>query len=186
MRIVHQSEPTRNPMRRSSRRDNQDFVIQHGNGRGYLSGSDDNRDNNDKQEDNDTRNQAGAHLHVLPPHLLADSVGAPAEALRRGGEVVRLVLEGVEALATLGDLVDVIAHHADGVVDLCLERLRPRVAASALLGSGLAAGDVGVVRGILIRHVWGCGCAVGFGSVFWSWLIAGNDGKRWRQVVVRW
>lgn len=34
-----------------------------------------------------------------------------------------------------------------------LQRLRPRIAALALLlRGGLAAGDVGVVRGILLRH----------------------------------
>jgi len=34
------------------------------------------------------------------------------------GEVVRLVLEGVKTFATLRDLVDIIAHDADRVVNL--------------------------------------------------------------------
>ncbi len=37
----------------------------------------------------------------LPPHLLADSVGAAAEALGRDGQVVRLVLQGIETFAAL-------------------------------------------------------------------------------------
>lgn len=77
-----------------------------------------NRDNNNYQQDDDTNNQAHAHLHVLPPHLLADSVGSPAETLRRDGQVVGLVLQGIESLATLGNLVDVVTHHTDGVIDL--------------------------------------------------------------------
>lgn len=36
---------------------------------------------NDENEDDDAGNQAHAHLDVLPPHLLADAVGAPTEAL---------------------------------------------------------------------------------------------------------
>jgi len=38
-------------------------------------------DNDDDQDDN-AHNQAHAHLHVLPPHLLSDSVGTSSEALR--------------------------------------------------------------------------------------------------------
>jgi len=58
----------------------------------------------------------------LPPHLLAHPVGAPAEALGGGRQVVRLVLEMIEALATLRDLVDIVSHHTDGVVDLLAKR----------------------------------------------------------------
>lgn len=36
-----------------------------------------------------------------------------------------------------------------------LQRLRPSIAASTLLGSSLAAGDIGVVGGFLLRH-FGC------------------------------
>jgi hypothetical protein len=73
-------------------------------------------DDDDEQED-DADDQAHSHLHVLPPHLLSDSVGATSEALGRDGQVVRLVLQTVEALATLRDLVDVVAHDIDGRVD---------------------------------------------------------------------
>ena len=58
----------------------------------------------------------------LPPHLLAHPVGAPAEALGRRREVVRLVLEMIEALATLRYLVDIVSHHTNGVVDLLAKR----------------------------------------------------------------
>ena len=54
----------------------------------------------------------------LPPHLLPDTVGTATESLCRNCEVVGLVLKSVETLATLRNLVDVVPHHADGVVDL--------------------------------------------------------------------
>lgn len=53
------------------------------------------RDNDDDKQDDDADNQTHAHLHVLPPHLLAHAVGAPSEALGGHGEVVGLVLERV-------------------------------------------------------------------------------------------
>lgn len=73
---------------------------------------------NDEDKDDDAGNQAHAHLDVLPPHLLADAVGAPTEALGRDSQVVGLILQSIKTLASLGDLVDVLTHHADGVVDL--------------------------------------------------------------------
>lgn len=85
------------------------LVLVRGNDRGH---------NDDHEEEDDADDNAHAHLHVLPPHLLSDAVGAAAEALRRHCEVVGLVLEGVEALATLRDLVDVVAHNTDSVIDL--------------------------------------------------------------------
>jgi hypothetical protein len=118
-----------------------------------LAGGDDSRNDDDEQQDDDADNQTHAHLHVLPPHLLAYTVGSAAEALGRNCQVVGLVLERIEALATLGDLVDVIAHHTDGVVDLSLQSLRPRVAAGTLLRVGLATRDVGVIGGVLLRHL---------------------------------
>ena len=57
----------------------------------------------------------------LPPHLLAHPVGASAEALGRGRQVVCLVLEVIDALATLRNLVDVVSHHTDSVIDLLRE-----------------------------------------------------------------
>jgi len=42
-----------------------------------------NRNNNDDDdEDDDACNDAHAHLHVLPPHLLSHPVGAASETLR--------------------------------------------------------------------------------------------------------
>lgn len=77
------------------------------------------RGNHDDQDENDDADdQPHPHLHVLPPHLLADSVGATAEALGRDGQVVGLILQGIQALATLGNFVDVLSHHTNGVVDL--------------------------------------------------------------------
>lgn len=75
------------------------------------------RNNDDDEEDDDADNQAHAHLHVLPPHLLAYTVGAPSEALRGDGKVVGLILQRVEAGTALGNLVDVVAHDANSAVD---------------------------------------------------------------------
>jgi hypothetical protein len=81
------------------------------------------RNNDDKEKNYDANNQADAHLHVLPPHLLSHSVGAASEALSRDGEVVCLILQRVESLASLGDLVDILSHNADGIVDLLFPRV---------------------------------------------------------------
>lgn len=71
----------------------------------------------DDEQKNDADDQAHSHFHVLPPHLLSDPVGTTSEALRRDSQVVGLVLQTVKALATLRDLVDVVAHNIDGGVD---------------------------------------------------------------------
>lgn len=81
-------------------------------------GGEDGGEDDDQQQDDHTNNDADAHLHVLPPHLLSYSVGTTAETLGRLGKVVSLVLESVQAFTTLGDLVDVVAHDTDGIVDL--------------------------------------------------------------------
>lgn len=72
------------------------------------------RYDDDQDQNNDAGNDAHAHLHVLPPHLLADTVGAPTETLGRYGQVVCLVLQIVDALATLVGHVDVVPHGVDG------------------------------------------------------------------------
>jgi hypothetical protein len=77
-------------------------------------------DDNDN-EDDDANTDAHSHLHILPPHLLPDTVRAAPEALRRDGKVVGLILESIETFTSLRDLVDVLAHHIDGVVDLLEE-----------------------------------------------------------------
>lgn len=73
--------------------------------------------NDDDEQDDDADNQAHAHLHVLPPHLLAYTVGAPPEALCGDSKVVGLILQRVEAGTALRDLVDVVAHDTDRAVD---------------------------------------------------------------------
>jgi hypothetical protein len=79
------------------------------------------RNNNNYNQDDDTRNQAHSHLHVLPPHLLAHPVGAAAEALGGNSQVVGLILKGIETLATLRHLVYVLSHYTNGVIDLLYE-----------------------------------------------------------------
>lgn len=117
-------------------------------------------DDNDN-EDDDANTDAHSHLHILPPHLLPDTVRAAPEALRRDGKVVGLILESIETFTSLRDLVDVLAHHIDGVVDLSLKSLRPRVSSALLLplASLLAAGDVGIIGGVLLDHCDGGGVA---------------------------
>jgi len=114
------------------------------------------RHNNDEDENDDASDEAHAHLHVLPPHLLANPVRTTTESLSRDSQVVGLILEGIETLATLRNLVDVVTHHTDGVINLRLESLSPGIASRLLLlGRGITtAGDVGVV-GSLFRHLDG-------------------------------
>ena len=81
------------------------------------------RNDNDDEQDDDAHNEAHAHLHVLPPHLLAHAVGAAAEALRRRRQVVRLVLQGVEAVAALRGFVQVVLHLAHCAVDFLIVAL---------------------------------------------------------------
>jgi hypothetical protein len=54
------------------------------------------------------------------PHGLPHAVCPAAEPLGGPLQVVRLVLQRVQTLAALRDLVDVVAHDADGAVDLLL------------------------------------------------------------------
>lgn len=72
----------------------------------------------DNNQDDDDSNQTNAHLHVLPPHLFPYPIRTPAESLSGNSQVVGLVLQGVEAFATLGNLVDIFTHHTNGVIDL--------------------------------------------------------------------
>jgi hypothetical protein len=50
--------------------------------------------------------------------LLPDTISSTAEALSRDSQIVGLVLERIQTLATLGHFVDVLPHDADGVIDL--------------------------------------------------------------------
>ena len=54
---------------------------------------------------------------IVNTDLFANAVGASAEALRRNGEVVCFILQGVETSTALGDFVDIVAHDADCAVD---------------------------------------------------------------------
>lgn len=75
-------------------------------------------DNNHNQHDDHTQDDAQAHLHIFPPHVFSDPVGAPTESLGADGKIICLVLDRVQPLASLGNFVDVVPHDADGVVDL--------------------------------------------------------------------
>lgn len=50
-------------------------------------------------------------------------IGTPTESLSGNSQVVGLVLQGIEPFATLGDFVDILTHHTDGVIDL-LEKFK--------------------------------------------------------------
>lgn len=105
-------------------------------------------DNND--EDNNTCEQAQSHLHILPPHALADTVGTALELARGLCQCVRLVLQTVKMLAALGHGVEIVLHYADRRVELSLD-----VGNSGIAALGLAASaNVGVI-GLTRGH---CGC----------------------------
>jgi hypothetical protein len=77
-----------------------------------------NWNDNDDEQNNDSNDKAHSHLHVLPPHLLTNTVGTTSEALSGNGKVVCLILKRIQTLTTLGDFVDVLAHYTNGIVDL--------------------------------------------------------------------
>ena len=72
----------------------------------------------DEQKHDYAHDDPDPHLHILPPHLLADSVGAATEALGRLVEVLGFVLKLVDVFAALGDGFEILFHDVDGVVDL--------------------------------------------------------------------
>ena len=74
----------------------------------------------DDQKRDYAHNDPDPHLHILPPHLLADSVGAATEALGGLVQVLGLVLELVNVLATLGYGFEILLHDIDRVIDLLL------------------------------------------------------------------
>ena len=76
------------------------------------------RDDDDEQKHNYAHNDPDPHLHVLPPHLLADSVGATTETLGGLVKVFGFVLKLVNVLATLSDGFEILFHNIDGIVDL--------------------------------------------------------------------
>ena len=78
------------------------------------------RDNDDEQQHDYAHYDPDPHLHVFPPHLLADSVGAATEALGGLVKIFGFVLELVDVLAALGDGFEILFHDVDSVVDLLL------------------------------------------------------------------
>jgi hypothetical protein len=89
------------------------------------------RHNDDDDENDQTNDYAHAHLHILPPHLFSHSIRAPSEALGGDCKVIGLVLERVQAFAALRDLVDILAHYTNGIVNLLETR---RISQSAIQG----------------------------------------------------
>jgi len=85
-----------------------------------MAGRNNSRHDNDNEQDYNATDQAHPHFHIFPPHDFAHPICASAEALSGDSEVVGLVLEGIEAFTTLRDLVDVLFHHTNGIIDLCL------------------------------------------------------------------
>lgn len=78
------------------------------------------RDDDDEQQHDYGHDNPDPHFHILPPHLLADSVGAAAKALGRLVEVFGFVLQLVDVFAALGNRFEVLFHDVDGVIDLLL------------------------------------------------------------------
>lgn len=106
-------------------------------------------DNDDSNEDDDADNQAYSHLHILPPHLFSYSVGTTPKALRGVRQVICLILELIQVLASFCGLVDVVSHNTNGVVDLSLNLSCSAGAVAALLLSTTIARDIWIV---LFRH----------------------------------
>ena len=76
------------------------------------------RNDDDNQQHNYAHHDPDPHLHVLPPHLLADPICAATETLSGLIEVLGFVLELVDVLATLGDGFEVLFHNINSIVDL--------------------------------------------------------------------
>jgi hypothetical protein len=107
---------------------------------------------NDHQENDDTNNYAHAHLHVLPPHLFPNPVGTTTEPLGGVRQVVSLVLKSVQSCTTICDLVDVLAHYTDSVIDLLLDGRSSLVPGTTGAAGGTAAGTT------LVGNVWVVRC----------------------------
>lgn len=65
------------------------------------------RYNDNNEEDDNADDDAHSHLHVLPPHLFSDFVRPSSKILCRTGEIVGLVLQGIEVFTTLAYSMDV-------------------------------------------------------------------------------
>jgi len=119
---------------------------------------DNDRDDDNHQKNDDANDYAHAHLHVLPPHLLSDPIGPAAETQSRHSKIVSLILEAVQSGTTVSDLIDVLPHDSDGIVDLRLNSRSPLVSGTSRLSLTTArsttAGDIRIVR--LVRHYEFC------------------------------
>lgn len=127
----------------------------------------DHRHNDDHQQDDDSDDYAHAHLHVLPPHLLPDPVGSTTEALGGLRQVIGLILEAVKSRTAVGDLVDVLAHNSNGIIDLLLDSCSSLVTGRALGVARAGTGDVRIVG------------LVGHGYVRCVRELDGRTGCRW-------
>lgn len=76
--------------------------------------------NDHNEQDDDADNDANAHLHVFPPHLLSNFVGTSAETSGRGSQIIGLVLNVIDMFTTLRNFIDVVFHYANRVIDLLL------------------------------------------------------------------
>lgn len=83
-----------------------------------LASSKDRGNDNNEQENQNSDDDTNAHLHIFPPHLLSNSVCTAAKALGRNSQVVRLILESIQALTSIVGFVDVVSQDSHGVVDV--------------------------------------------------------------------
>ena len=77
-------------------------------------------DDNNKEDDN-ADDQTHAHLHILPPHLLPNTIGSTSKALCGSGEIFSLPLGIIDLIASNMHGIDVLLHYADGIIDLLLK-----------------------------------------------------------------
>ena len=81
-----------------------------------------NNGDNDDEDGEDNAADDELHLEVLPPHLLADPLGARGERVGGRLQVLRPGVQLAELDVALQDLVDVVPHDVDHLVHLDCNR----------------------------------------------------------------
>lgn len=80
-----------------------------------------NRNDNDKNDQQQNTADNHIHLHILPPHLLPDSVCASTELHWWRLQIFGTILERVEMFTAFHNFLDVIVHNSHDLVHLALD-----------------------------------------------------------------
>lgn len=81
------------------------------------------RNDDQQQQDYDAYNDPDPHLHILPEHLLANTIRPTTEVCCGVGKALSLVAKSIYILSAFLNPSDVLAHNAYGVVDLLVEKM---------------------------------------------------------------